>query len=227
METNFPKKPESVICIVSGGLDSTVMLHEACELYSKVGAISFNYGSKHNAKEIPMAKNQCELLGVEHSVIELSFINDLFRSSLLSSGEEIPEGSYNETDMSSTVVPFRNGIMLSVAVGVAESLDAEAVLIGSHAGDHFIYPDCRPEFTEAFSDAASKGTDDKVRVYSPYAKLHKAEIVTRGRELVVDFSKTWTCYKGEDIHCGVCAACLERKTALGFKDGKDPTKYRN
>jgi len=227
METNFPNNISSAICIISGGMDSAVMLKESTCLYEKVSAVSFNYGSKHNSKELPLAVQQCKALGIKHSVIELSFINQYFRSALLNSGPEIPEGDYDSKNMASTVVLFRNGIMLSIAVGIAESCDAEAVFIGSHAGDHFIYPDCRPAFTETFSKASSLGTDEKVRVYSPYSSLNKAEIASRGHQFEIDFSQTWTCYKGEDTHCGLCAACLERKTALGFDKGKDPTAYQN
>ena len=225
MQTNFPTNVDSAICIVSGGLDSSVMLNEAAKLYSKVKGVSFNYGSKHNKMELPLAAWQCENLGIEHTLIDLGFINQHFKSSLLSSGEAIPDGSYSTENMASTVVPFRNGIMLSIAVGLAESSGYEVVLIGSHSGDHPIYPDCREDFTEAFSDAASEGTGYKIQVASPYSRLDKSEVAQRGRELEVVFSKTWTCYKGLEFHCGSCAACIERKSALKYDESLDPTKY--
>jgi 7-cyano-7-deazaguanine synthase len=214
------------LVVLSGGMDSTVLLTDSVSRYRKVAAVSFDYGSKHNDRELPLAKATCERLGVDHKIISLPFINELFSSTLLSSGAEIPDGAYDEPTMKSTVVPFRNGIMLSIAAGYAESIGAAKVLLGSHAGDHFIYPDCRPDFNQAFAEAVKLGTDDKVAIEFPFAKLDKRDIGDRGRELEVDFNTTWTCYKGEKIHCGVCGACDERKYALRNDQGLDPTKYQ-
>ncbi len=208
------------IIIYSGGLDSTTLLHEYRD--SIALALTFDYGSKHNAREIEFARLNCERLGIPHRVISLDFIRDHFKSDLLLSGGEIPEGHYAEDNMKSTVVPFRNGIMLSIAIGLAESNDLDTVLIANHAGDHTIYPDCRPEFIEAMDAAASSGTFNGVRIVSPYCNITKRDIALRGRDLGVDFSLTYSCYKGGDKHCGKCGTCVERKEAL---EGFDPTEY--
>ena len=208
------------IIIYSGGLDSTTLLHEYRD--SIALALTFDYGSKHNAREIEFARLNCERLGIPHCVISLDFIRDHFKSDLLLSGGEIPEGHYAEDNMKSTVVPFRNGIMLSIAIGLAESNDLDTVLIANHAGDHTIYPDCRPEFIEAMDAAASSGTFNGVRIVSPYCNITKRDIALRGRDLGVDFSLTYSCYKGGDKHCGKCGTCVERKEAL---EGFDPTEY--
>ena len=210
----------NAVLIYSGGLDSTTLLYEFKD--SITLAVSFDYGSKHNAREIAFARENCARLGVEHLVIPLAFIGDFFRSDLLVSGGEIPEGHYDQENMKSTVVPFRNGIMLSAAIGLAESKGLDTVLIANHAGDHTIYPDCRPEFIDAMDAAASSGTFNGVRIVSPYCNITKRDIALRGRDLGVDFSLTWSCYKGGEVHCGRCGTCVERKEAL---EGFDPTEY--
>lgn len=208
------------VLIYSGGLDSTTLLYE---YRSEIKlAVSFSYGSRHNAREIEFARINCERLGIRHLVIPLEFIGRYFRSSLLTGGEDIPEGSYADENMRSTVVPFRNGIMLSVAVGLAESMDLDTVLIANHGGDHAIYPDCRPGFIDAFSQAACSGTYNGVKVVSPYCNITKRDIALRGREAGVDFALTYSCYKGGEKHCGKCGTCVERKEAL---EGFDPTEY--
>ena len=208
------------ILIYSGGLDSTTMLYEYRE--SIALAVSFDYGAKHNAKELAFAAEHCEKLGIPHRVIPLDFIGRYFRSDLLLSGGDIPEGSYADDNMKSTVVPFRNGIMLAVAAGLAESYDLDTVLLANHGGDHAIYPDCRPEFIEAFDQAAEAGTYNGVRIVSPYCNLTKRDIALRGKELGIDYGRTWSCYKGGEKHCGRCGTCTERKEALA---GFDPTEY--
>lgn len=213
------------IIVFSGGMDSTVLLADSVARGKKIAAVSFDYGSKHNMRELAAASAACRKFGIGYKIIELRFVEELFSSDLLKSGGDVPDGMYNEPDMKRTVVPFRNGIMLSIAVGYAESVGAGEVLLGSHAGDHFIYPDCRPQFNEAFSRAAFAGTGEKVRVKFPFADIDKREIGDIGRRLGVDFSETWTCYKGREIHCGLCGACTERKYALRHDEGSDPTVY--
>lgn len=139
------------VLILSGGVDSTTLLYDEQERIAL--AISFDYGSKHNAREIPFARMHCERLGIKHITIPLDFMTKYFVSSLLEGGEEIPEGHYADENMKSTVVPFRNGIMLSIAVGIAESNGLKYVMMANHGGDHTIYPDCRPEFVKAFDEA--------------------------------------------------------------------------
>lgn len=202
---------DSVI-IVSGGMDSVTLLYDYKD---KIGlAISFDYGANHNAKEIPFAKEHCDKLGIEHIVIPLAFMAKYFESSLLSGADSIPEGHYEDENMKSTVVPFRNGIMLSIAAGIAESRGYKYVMIANHGGDHAIYPDCRSEFIEAMTKATQAGTYVDIEVMAPYTKLTKTEIVKRGLKLGIDYSRTWSCYKGGDEPCGKCGTCVEREEAL-------------
>ena len=211
------------ILILSGGMDSTTLLYDYRERIAL--AISFDYGSKHNDREIGFAREHCQRLGIEHLVIPLQFMGQYFESSLLKGGDDIPEGSYDDDNMKSTVVPFRNGIMLSVAVGIAESRGLKAVMMANHGGDHAIYPDCRPEFVEAFDRAAQAGTYIGVRLVTPYTDWTKADIARRGKELGIDYSRTWSCYKGGEQHCGRCGTCVERREALAEAGVEDDTVY--
>lgn len=213
------------VVLVSGGMDSVVALHDAVQEHDVVGGLSFDYGSKHNHREIPFARHHCEILGIPHRVIPLQFINDCFDSHLLSSGGEIPEGHYEAENMKQTVVPFRNGIMLSIAAGFAESQGAEAVTIAAHSGDHAIYPDCRSDFMEPMARAIEAGTYAEIRLLRPFLELRKEDIAARGFDLGVDFTKTWSCYKGLDKHCGKCGTCVERKEAFALSGHYDPTDY--
>ncbi len=206
-------------------MDSTVALYQALQQGKHVAALSFDYGAKHNHRELSCARAICESLGIDHQVVALECINRLFSSDLLQSGGEVPDGPYNHEDMKKTVVPFRNGIMLSIAAGYAESLGAGELLIGSHSGDHAIYPDCRPSFNRAMDQAIQEGTDNTVHLHIPFMEMDKRDIGDLGRELGIDFSATWTCYKGGDLHCGTCGACDERKYALRHDEGLDPTRY--
>ena len=215
---------DSVI-IVSGGMDSITMLYEYKDRIKL--AISFDYGSNHNAREIPFAKLHCDRLGIRHIVLSLDFMRQYFKSSLLEGAESIPEGSYDEDNMKSTVVPFRNGIMLSIAIGIAESNHLKYVMMANHGGDHTIYPDCRPEFVHAMSDAAIAGTFVGVELWAPYTDLTKAEIAQHGKSLGVDYAETWSCYKGLEHHCGNCGTCLERKNALREAGIEDRTLYED
>lgn len=212
----------NALIVYSGGLDSSTLLHQ----YQKDIrlAVSFHYGSKHNDREIAYARHNCELLGIRHIVIRLDFMNDYFKSDLLQNGGDIPEGHYEAENMKKTVVPFRNGIMLSIAVGLAESNELDTVLIGNHFGDHAIYPDCRKSFIEAFTAAAEAGTEAGIRILSPYCDITKRDIALIGKGLGMDFSMTYSCYKGEKKHCGKCGTCVERKEAL---EGFDTTEYEN
>ncbi|WP_455086822.1 7-cyano-7-deazaguanine synthase QueC [Prevotella denticola] len=213
---------DSVI-IVSGGLDSITLLYDKAETIAL--AVSFDYGQNHGAKELPFAAHHCRKLGIPHITIPLSFMHRYFKSSLLDGAEAIPEGHYAEENMKSTVVPFRNGIMLAIATGIAESHGLKRVYIANHGGDHTIYPDCRPDFIQAIDGAATAGTFVNVRIEAPYTNITKADIVRRGTALGVDYSKTWSCYKGSDVHCGKCGTCVERKEAFLEAGVKDPTEY--
>ena len=187
--------------------------------------ISFDYGSNHNAREIPFAKMHCERLGIKHITINLDFMHQYFKSSLLDGAEAIPEGHYADDNMKSTVVPFRNGIMLSIAIGIAESNNLDQVFIANHGGDHTIYPDCRPEFINAIDAAATAGTYNNVKVVAPYPKITKSDIARIGKKLGIDYTETWSCYKGGEVHCGKCGTCVERKEALAEAGIEDKTIY--
>lgn len=213
---------DSVI-IVSGGMDSVTMLHEYRDRIA-VG-ISFDYGSNHNACEIPFARMHCERLGIKHIVISLDFMNRYFKSSLLEGADAVPDGHYADENMKSTVVPFRNGIMLSIAVGIAESNGLRYVMMANHGGDHSIYPDCRREFVCAFDAAAKAGTYVGAGILAPYTGITKADIARRGKEMGLDYSETWSCYKGGDVHCGRCGTCVERREALAEAGIEDTTPY--
>lgn len=218
---------QPVVVLVSGGMDSVAALYEANQQYAVVGALSFNYGSKHNHKEIPFAEWHCRKLGIPHRTIVLDFVNQLFKSDLLQSGGAIPDGHYEEQTMKQTVVPFRNGIMLSIAGGYAESIEASGLVIAAHSGDHAIYPDCREDFMKSMADAIRLGTYAAVEIIRPFIRNTKAEIARRGHELGVDFAQTWSCYKGGDIHCGTCGTCTERREAFMLAGLPDPTQYLN
>ncbi|MBQ1800969.1 MAG: 7-cyano-7-deazaguanine synthase QueC [Prevotella sp.] len=213
------------VIIVSGGMDSITLLYERKDEIAL--GISFDYGSNHNAREIPFARMHCERLGIRHLVINLSFIHQYFKSSLLSGADKIPEGSYDDDNMKSTVVPFRNGIMLSIAVGIAESEGLKKVFIANHGGDHAIYPDCREEFIEAIDAASHAGTYEHVRILAPYTNITKTDIALRGKQLGIDYSETWSCYKGGEVHCGKCGTCVERKQALREAGLEDTTQYES
>ena len=204
-------------------MDSVTMMYEYAEQIAL--AVSFDYGSNHNKKEIEFAKLHCERLGIRHLIIPLAFMGQYFKSSLLEGADAIPEGHYTAENMKSTVVPFRNGIMLSVACGLAESNGLKKVLIANHGGDHTIYPDCRPEFINAMSSAMTLGTDTHVEVFAPYTNITKGDIARHGKALGIDYSETWSCYKGGDKHCGKCGTCVERIEALAEAGIEDTTEY--
>lgn len=209
--------------IVSGGMDSITLLYDRKDEIAL--GISFDYGSNHNAREIPFAKMHCERLGIKHITINLDFMHQYFKSSLLDGAEAIPEGHYADDNMKSTVVPFRNGIMLAIAIGIAESNNLDQVFIANHGGDHTIYPDCRPEFINAIDAAATAGTYNNVKVIAPYTKITKSDIARIGKRLGIDYAETWSCYKGGEVHCGKCGTCVERKEALAEAGIEDKTIY--
>lgn len=214
-----------ILVNLSGGLDSTVLLHYLIKKGAEVHAVSFNYGSKHNEIEIDHAKKICDKLGISHQIIHLDFINKCFKSDLLQKGGEIPEGHYAADNMKSTVVPFRNGIFYSISAGLAESYGCDFVALASHAGDHTIYPDCRESFTQSMYNSIKLGTEKGIQLIAPFNRISKTDIVKIGKELNVDFSLTYSCYKGKEKHCGKCGTCFERKEAFQQSNVLDPTIY--
>ena len=211
------------LIVVSGGMDSITMLHEYSSRIAL--ALTFNYGSNHNAREIPFARLHCSALSIPLIEVDLPFIGKLFSSSLLEGAAAVPEGNYDDENMRSTVVPFRNGIMLSIAAGIAESHGLHRLMIASHGGDHAIYPDCRPAFIDAMSQAIAAGTYDHITINAPYTHLSKADIARRGAALNIDYALTYSCYKGTPLHCGRCGTCTERHAAFIEAGIPDPTIY--
>lgn len=214
---------KDTLMVVSGGMDSTTMLYEYADRIAL--GVTFNYGSNHNAREIECARYNCAALGIELVEVDLPFIGRLFDSSLLSGADAIPEGNYDDENMRSTVVPFRNGIMLAVAAGLAESRGLKRLMLANHSGDHAIYPDCRNGFIRAMSQAVGEGTYDHITIDAPYTSIDKAEIARHGARLGIDYSHTYSCYKGGERHCGRCGTCTERREAFRLAGVPDPTVY--
>lgn len=219
-----PKVRGKALVLLSGGMDSTTAFYWARNCFSEIEAISFDYGSKHNSVETHSARYFCEKFGIKRTIINLDFMK-LLHSSLLQKEVEVPEGAYNDKNMASTVVPFRNGIMLSIAAALADDKKFDAVILANHAGDHFIYPDCRPEFIDGMAEAIVRGTVNNVILLSPFCNMTKGDIVRIGSKLGVEFENTWSCYKGGVTHCGKCGTCDERKKAFLEAKVVDKTKY--
>lgn len=216
---------DKVVAIYSGGMDSTVLLFHLRSQGYDVSALSVDYGQRHR-KELDSARSICRMVGIPHEVADLRGIAHLLKgNSLIGSEVEVPEGHYAEESMKATVVPNRNMIMLSVAIGYAISLGAQFVAYGAHSGDHTIYPDCRPEFAAALNTAALLADWHQVELLRPFVRLTKAEIVKRGAELNIPFELTWSCYKGGERHCGLCGTCVERAEAFSLAGLQDPTDY--
>ena len=207
-------KPNAIV-ILSGGLDSTVLTYFIKNLNYNPYAITFNYGAKHNRKEIICAMKTCKLLGIPHKLITIP-LDSLFTSSslLVSNKHDIPKEDYSVDNQKQTVVPNRNMILLALAVGVAEDMGISTVFYGAHKNDYAIYPDCRPEFVEYLSKASKKGTYHKVEIVAPFVHKTKAEIVKEGINLSVPFQNTWSCYVGGGSPCGSCGTCREREKAF-------------
>ncbi|SUB03023.1 7-cyano-7-deazaguanine synthase [Pannonibacter phragmitetus] len=213
-----------VVC--SGGMDSVTLAHKVAQEHELIGLVSFNYGQRH-LKELDFARTCADDLGVEHIVIDISGIGRQLSGSALTDDVAVPDGHYAEETMRITVVPNRNAIMLAIAFGIAAARGAEAVATAVHGGDHFIYPDCRPGFTEAFEimqRQALAGVAD-VRLYTPYVHTDKAAIAAEGVRLGVDYTRSWSCYKGGETHCGRCGTCVERREAFHLAGAEDPTTY--
>lgn len=218
--------PGKVLVLLSGGLDSVTALYHARNSYDLAGGVSFDYGAKHHARELPLAGYHCKKLSLPHYKLQIEAVANHFRSALLAGGEAVPVGSYNPRIMRKTVVPFRNGIMLSLAAGLAESIGAGAILVAAHGGDHELYPDCRDKFMTAMAEAISSGTYARIALLRPFIRLDKAGIVRLGHQLGVDFSRTWSCYAGGRLHCGKCSTCIERQAAFVAAGIADPTVYQ-
>ncbi len=214
------------VVVLSGGMDSVTMLYKIVKECGTEGvkAISFDYGQRHS-KELEMAEENCEVFGIEHRVVNLSSLTELLGGSALTDDIEVPEGHYEDENMKATVVPNRNAIMANIAIGWAVSLGFDRIALGVHSGDHAIYPDCRPIFIKALSVLADVANYDPIEIYAPYLYTDKIGIVKEGKELGVDYGKTWTCYKGLDLACGKCGSCQERLEAFRKNNLIDPLEY--
>lgn len=222
---------KKAVAIVSGGMDSVTMLYRLIDEGYTVRVISFNYGQRHK-KELDAAALICRRLGVQHTILNLEFMQPLLTGSALTDENvSVPHGYYAEENMRLTVVPNRNMVMLSIAGAVAVASGAEIVATAVHAGDHFIYPDCRPEFIQTMTRALQLGNEghctDTFRIYAPYLNVTKVEIAQEGARLGVPYEDTWTCYEGGDIHCGVCGSCQERRDGFLKAGIPDPTVYKD
>ncbi len=213
------------LIVLSGGMDSVTLLYDKID--SIALAVNFIYGSNHNMRELECARFHCKNLGVELLEIHLDFMGEYFHSSLLEGASAIPEGEYEDENMRSTVVPFRNGIMLATAAGLAESRGLRAVMLANHSGDHTIYPDCRPAFIDAMAGAIAAGTYENIELRAPYTNISKTQIAEIGKRLGIDYSTTYSCYKGGKNHCGVCGTCRERREAMALAGIDDTTVYDN
>lgn len=215
---------EKVVVIFSGGMDSFTVLNRASKDGKEVYALSFDYGQRH-VKELDCARKVCEKLNVNHKIIDISAINQLLAGSSLTDDIDIPEGHYEAENMKSTVVPNRNMILLSLAVGYAVSVSASQVYYGAHSGDHAIYPDCRPEFVMKMNDVCQIANYEAVEIFSPYLNNNKSDILADGIRMNLDYSQTWTCYNGRELACGKCGACQERLEAFADNNLTDPLTY--
>lgn len=221
--------PVDVVAVVSGGLDSVTMAYSLAAAGERLALLSVDYGQRHR-RELACAALAAQRLGARHAVADLAQVGTLLTGSALTDATvEVPDGHYAEASMRSTVVPNRNAILLSVATGVAAAVGARAVAFGAHGGDHFVYPDCRPAFVDAFEHlarVANEGfVDPGFRVLAPFLRSTKADIVRVGAELGVPFADTWSCYRGGDRHCGRCGTCVERREAFAVAGVADPTDY--
>jgi len=215
---------KSAVVIYSGGMDSFTVLHRAIADGYDVFALTFNYGQRHD-KEIDCAVRVCQEIGVSHKVIDISVINQLLQGSSLTSDIDIPEGHYADENMKSTVVPNRNMILLSLAIGYAVSIGASKVFYGAHSGDHTIYPDCRPEFVQKMNDVSAIANYEAVEIVTPYLTVDKGGILAAGLGMGLDYAETWTCYNGREKACGHCGACDERLEAFASNNLQDPLEY--
>ena len=214
-----------MVLIHSGGLDSTVLLYELRRAGHALHALSVDYGQRHR-KELEAAAAICAEAGVDHRVVDLRAVRPLLADSALTGDQPVPEGRYDDISMRQTVVPNRNMILLSVAVAWAVNLKADGVAYAAHAGDHALYPDCRPAFIEAMRQAVQLCDWHAVELLTPFADLRKADIVRLGASLGAPLARTWSCYKGEALHCGQCGTCIERREAFAEADVPDPTVYK-
>lgn len=215
------------ITVLSGGMDSTVLAYYSVNLFERVDLISVDYGQRHRT-ELGRARETADLLGCRHDVVDLSGVRALLQGSALTdTAVDVPHGHYAADTMASTVVPNRNATLISVAYMAAVARGVDAVLVGVHAGDHFVYPDCRPVFVEELGRALATGNEGFAQpvLQAPFVHNTKTDICRLGAKLGVDWTQTWSCYEGGDAHCGRCGTCVERREAFRDAEVDDPTTY--
>ncbi|WP_050581031.1 7-cyano-7-deazaguanine synthase QueC [Salinispora cortesiana] len=225
---DLPHIPAHAVVVCSGGLDSSVLAHWLAHLGSRLTVLAVDYGQRHRV-ELGFAGITADRLGAPSHVIDLSDVGRLLASALTNAQVQVPDGHYADDSMQVTVVPNRNAILLDLAVGLAVSTGAGTVAFGAHAGDHPIYPDCRPEFVDAYRSmvrVATEGlTPEPITVCAPFVRMTKTQIVALGTQLQVPFADTWSCYRGQSTHCGTCGTCTERREAFHHAGVPDPTRY--
>ena len=216
------------LAVCSGGLDSVSLAYQLANHCELAHIVSFDYGQRHK-KELDFARQCAEDLKISYDLIDISSVGKAISNSALTGKITVPDGHYTAKNMNVTIVANRNPIMLTIAFGLAANLKLDAVAIAVHGGDHFIYPDCRREFTESFANMQKFALADyaSIKLQTPYIDMSKAQIVATGEQYNVPFSQTWSCYKGGEIHCGTCGTCVERQEAFAIACVDDPTTYQN
>lgn len=215
----------SCVVLLSGGMDSATLLAEAVRVFDKVRTLTLNYNQRHK-REIESAKQVAEFYKVPHTVVDVSSINNLLQgSSLTSSSVSVPKGHYEEESMKATVVPGRNTVLLSIAAGHAASLGFSHISFAAHAGDHAIYPDCRPVYVDAMRRVLTYFHYAPVQIWAPFLEFTKIDLVREGLKIGVPFNLTWTCYEGGEEACGKCGSCTERIEAFVMNKTADPIPY--
>ncbi|WP_408624667.1 7-cyano-7-deazaguanine synthase QueC [Kineosporia rhizophila] len=231
VDTGADRPIGHAVAIVSGGLDSTTLAYWLAERSARLTLISVNYGQRHS-KELAFAARTGAVLGAEHHVVDLTSVTALLNGSALTDAQvAVPDGHYTDQTMAATVVPNRNALLLDLGTAAATAAGADTVAFGAHGGDHAIYPDCRPQFLTAYGQMAKVAGEgflaDDFQVIAPFMSITKADIVTLGSLLGVPFADTWSCYRGQDLHCGTCGTCVERREAFELAKVADPTRYQN
>lgn len=214
------------LLVCSGGLDSVTLAYKLAAQKNLKAIISFNYNQKH-VKELEFAKQCAEDLHVDFKLIDITSLSTAFDKTALTSDKIVPDGHYAKETMKITEVPNRNAIFLTIAFAYAITINAKKVAIAVHGGDHFIYPDCRPEFLKAFNQMEHYSLEGKIELIAPYATLTKIDIAKDTAIYNVPITKTWSCYKGQDIHCGRCGTCVERREAFELANVEDTTIYED
>lgn len=230
----IPPANGKAVVLLSGGMDSTTLAYELGAAGWELLLVSVDYGQAHKEQELAAAQRTAERLrhsdGAEYIVVLYPELGELLSSALTDPGAEIPDGHYTDESMAATVVPNRNAILISIAWGIAVAQSATIVATAVHAGDHPIYPDCRPEFIDALNTALRLGTaghaDPVLRLAAPYVDVDKTDIARRGVHARVNWADTWSCYKGDELHCGTCGTCVERREAFTDAGITDPTEYK-